>query len=114
MFDREMRYLAVSRRWMADYHLGDGDIRGRSHYDVFPEVSEEWKALHRRALEGEALRADEDCFVRADGMVQWLRWDVRPWYAADAIGGIVIFTEDITEKKRAEEALRATNCVSAQ
>ena len=109
MFDREMRYLAVSRRWMADYHLGDGDIRGRSHYDVFPEISEEWKALHRRALEGEALRADEDCFVRADGIVQWLRWDVRPWYAADgAIGGIVIFTEDITEKKRAEEALRAS------
>ena len=66
------------------------------------------KALHRRALEGEALRADEDCFVRADGTVQWLRWDVRPWYAADAIGGIVIFTEDITEKKRAEEALRAS------
>src|SRR5215831_16886410 len=109
MFDCEMRYLAVSRRWVADYHLGDGDIRGRSHYDVFPEISEQWKAVHRRALEGEAVRADEDCFVRADGSVQWLRWDVRPWYAANgAIGGIVIFTEDITEQKRAGEALRAS------
>jgi PAS domain S-box-containing protein len=109
MFDREMRYLAVSRRWMADYHLGDGDIRSRSHYDVFPEISEQWKAVHRRALEGEVVRADEDCFVRADGIVQWLRWDVRPWYSANgAIGGIVIFTEDITEQKRAEQELRAS------
>jgi PAS domain S-box-containing protein len=109
MFDREMRYLAVSRRWMADYHLGDRDIRSRSHYDVFPEISEQWKAVHRRALEGEVVRTDEDCFVRADGIVQWLRWDVRPWYSANgAIGGIVIFTEDITEQKRAEQELRAS------
>ncbi len=109
MFDREMRYLAISRRWMADYRLGDRDIRGRSHYDVFPEISEQWKAAHRRALEGEAVQADEDCFVRANGAVQWLRWVVRPWYAAEgAIGGIIIFTEDITEHKRADQALRAS------
>src|SRR6266540_1032303 len=107
MFDREMRYLAVSRRWMTDYRLGDRDIRGESHYALFPEVPERWKAVHRRSLEGEIVRADEDRFVRADGKVQWERWETRPWYAADgAIGGIVIFTEGITERKLAEEALR--------
>lgn len=107
MFDREMRYLAVSNRWIVDYHLGDADIIGRSHYDVFPEIPERWKAVHHRALEGEILRADEDRFVRADGTVQWVWWEVRPWYAADgAIGGIVIFAEDITEWKLVEEALR--------
>src|SRR5262245_61227131 len=52
MFDREMRYLAVSRRWMTDYRLGDRDIRGQSHYALFPEIPERWKAVHRRALEG--------------------------------------------------------------
>jgi len=107
MFDREMRYLAVSRRWMTDYRLGDRDLRGRSHYDIFPELPERWKAAHRRALEGEVVQADEDRFVRADGKVQWQRWETRPWHAADgAIGGIVIFTEDVTGRKLAEEALR--------
>jgi PAS domain S-box-containing protein len=107
MFDREMRYLAVSRRWMTDYRLGDRDIRGESHYALFPEVPQRWKAVHSRSLEGEIVRADEDRFVRADGKVQWERWETRPWYAADgAIGGIVIFSEDITERKLAEEALR--------
>ena len=107
MFDREMRYLAASRRWMTDYRLGDRDIRGQSHYALFPEVPERWKAVHRRTLEGEIVRADEDRFVRADGEVQWVRWETRPWHAADgAIGGIVIFSEEITDRKLASEALR--------
>ena len=106
MFDQEMRYIAVSRRWMRDYRLGDQNIVGRSHYEVFPEIPDRWKAVHRRGLAGEIVLAEEDDFVRLDGTVQLLRWEVRPWYeAGGAIGGIVIFTEDITERKRSEKAL---------
>ncbi|MEW6117026.1 MAG: EAL domain-containing protein [Nitrospirota bacterium] len=107
MFDREMRYLSASRRWMSDYGLDDRDLRGLSHYDVFPEIPERWKAVHRRALAGEVIRSDADRFERADGSVQWLRWEVRPWYHATGdVGGIVIFSEDITERKLAEETSR--------
>jgi light-regulated signal transduction histidine kinase (bacteriophytochrome) len=92
---------------MSDYRLEDRDIIGRSHFDIFPEIPDRWKAAHRRGLEGEVVQADEDNFVRMDGTVQWLRWEVRPWYTTDgSIGGIVIFTEDITERKQTEEALR--------
>ena len=106
MFDREMRYLQVSHRWMQDYGLCDDNIRGRSHYEVFPEITEIWKAVHRRGLAGEVVREDEDRFERVDGSFQWLRWEVRPWYsAANAVGGIVIFSEDITERKQAEVEL---------
>jgi PAS domain S-box-containing protein len=109
MFDTEMRYLSVSRRWMADYGLGDRNVHGLSHYDVFPEVSDSWNAAHRRGLAGEVLGEDADRFVRADGSVQWLRWEIRPWYdKRGEVGGIVIFTVDITERKQAEQALRAS------
>jgi PAS domain S-box-containing protein len=105
MFDREMRYIAVSRRWLQDYGLGGQDIIGLCHYDVFPEIGQAWKDVHRRALAGEVVRAEEDRFERADGSVQWLRWEVRPWRAADgSVGGIVIFTEDISLYKRSEIA----------
>lgn len=107
MFDREMRYLAVSRRWMTDYRLSEADVLGRSHYDIFSEIPERWKEMHRRALNGEILSAEEDYFIRLDGRKQWVRWELRPWYQADnVVGGIMIFTDDITERKEAEEALR--------
>ncbi len=104
MFDLEMRYLYASRRWLADYGLGDQQLRGLSHYAVFPDIPEIWKDAHRRCLAGEVLRSEDDRFVRQDGTVQWVQWEIRPWYnATGAIGGIVIFTEDITEKKIVEE-----------
>jgi PAS domain S-box-containing protein len=96
----------VSRRWRNDYGLGDRDLFRVSHYEVFPEVTEQWKEAHRRGLAGEILQAEADRFERSDGSVRWVRWEIRPWYSAGDVGGIVIFTEDITERKLAEEELR--------
>ncbi len=102
MFDRDMRYIAVSRRWVTDYRLGDILVLGRSHYEVFPEVPERWKDMHRRGLEGHIASVSEDYFERSEGPGQWLRWEVRPWFSADgSVGGIVIFAADITERKQA-------------
>lgn len=110
MFDTQMRYLAVSQRWLADYGFSGQDILGRGHYDLFPEIPARWEAIHRRCLAGAVERADEDAFTRADGRVQWIRWEIQPWKAASgAIGGIIIFSEDITARKQAMEALRASN-----
>jgi PAS domain S-box-containing protein len=107
MFDRDMRYLIASRRWLSDYNLGEHDLRGVSHYAVFPEITAEWKAVHQRALSGEVVLADSDKFLRADGSMQWLRWEVRPWRDASGnVAGIIIFTEDITARKQVEENLR--------
>jgi len=108
MFDRDMRYMYVSKRWTSDYSL-KADVIGRSHYDVFPEIPESWREIHRRALAGEVLRSEEDRFVRTSGDVQWLRWEARPWRTPTGeIGGIIIFTEDITKRRAAEEALKAS------
>lgn len=103
MFDRQMRYLVVSHRWLTDYRLEGMDILGRSHHEIFPEIPEHWKEIHRRGLAGEVMRADEDQFAREDGNIHWLNWEVRPWYAPNQeVGGIVIFSEDITARKEAE------------
>lgn len=110
MFDCEMHYLAASRRWYEDYALGQRPLIGRYHYDVFPEIGEQIKAIHRRALHGEIIRLDEDRFERLDGTVQWVRWEVRPWHTvAGEVGGIVIFSEDISRFKKAQEEIYRLN-----
>lgn len=108
MLDRDLRYLHVSARWRADYRLGEQDLVGRSHYDLFPQLPEAWRAVHQRALAGEVVTADPngERFVRADGTEQWLSWVVRPWRDGDGVvQGIVIFAEDLTERKRLEALL---------
>ncbi|XZF13745.1 PAS domain S-box protein [Chitinophagaceae bacterium MMS25-I14] len=106
MLDRNMRYIAASNVWKTSYRLGDQNIIGKSHYEVFPEIREEWKEQHQRCLAGEVLRSEEDFFVRQDGHTDWLRWEIRPWYENEHhIGGIVMFTEVITGQIEAREAL---------
>lgn len=109
MFDRDMRYLVASRRWIEDFRLGQTPIIGRSHYDVFPEIPESWREVHRRCLAGAIEKDDEAAFLRADGRIDWIRWEIRPWRQPDGrIGGIIIFSEDISAKKEGENALIAS------
>jgi PAS domain S-box-containing protein len=107
MFDTEMRYIAYSTRWLIDYRLGNKDLKGLSHYDVFPEIGEDWKAIHRKCLGGATETREEDPFPRGDGTEDVVRWGVQPWRRGSGdIGGITIFTEVITDRVRAREERR--------
>lgn len=102
MFDKNMNYIAASQKWRTDYRLKE-DIIGKNHYRLFPNISEEWKEIHRKCLGGEIHRKDEECFFREDGTEQWISWEVRPWYTEDdQIGGLVMHTADITQVKLVE------------
>jgi len=116
MFDCDMRYLQVSDRWCADHSIQSSQIVGRSHYEVSPDLPERWKEMHRRGFAGETLRCDEDRWDREDG-TKWFRWEIRPWWKLDgATGGILIFVEDISQRKQMQEALShvARRLVEAQ
>jgi PAS domain S-box-containing protein len=110
MFDTDMRYLAASRRFALDHQLAGGlpeSLIGRSHYDLFPDLPEQRRAVHRRVLTGETLSAAEDPFPRANGQVDFVHWEMAPWRRADGtIGGAVLFSEVVTGRVRAELALR--------
>jgi len=109
MYDRQMRFVAVSRRWLAEYRLGERNLIGLNHYEVFPQISDRWREIHRRCLAGAVEKCDEDPLPRADGSVDWLQWEVHPWRNENGeIGGIIIFSEQITERKQAQEALAAS------
>ena len=106
MLDRDMRYLQVSDRWCADYSIDSSQALGRSHYELLPDVPQRWKEMHRRALAGETLRADQDRWDREGSRTTWVCWEIRPWRTlSGVIGGILIFAEDITHRKEMEDAI---------
>ena len=101
--------MAVNRRARKEFGLGDRELIGLSHYEVLPWFPESLKDMHRRALAGETVESAEDRFERPDGTVGWGRSEALPWRSSDgAIGGIILFTEDITEQRKAEAALRVS------
>lgn len=116
MFDLDMRYIRVSQRWIDDYNLSSVEaVLGRSHYDIFPEIPDRWKEIHQRCLAGAIEKRDEDLFLRADGSEQWIRWEIHPWHdSGGQIGGIIVFSEDITSRKQAEVALRESEVFNRQ
>ncbi len=106
MFDTQMRYVAHTDRWLHDYHLPEESLIGRDHYDVFPDAPEHWKAKHQRILAGAVESSPEEVFRRADGSTNIIRWEVRPWHLEDnSIGGMMMLTEEISERKRLEQEL---------
>jgi PAS domain S-box-containing protein len=105
--DKEMKYIYVSQRYLDDYKVKEQDVIGKNHYDVFPDLPQKWRDVHLRVLKGAVESAEDDPYVREDGSVDWTRWECRPWYEADgSIGGLIVYTEVVTERKRAEAALR--------
>ena len=106
MFDRDMCYLSASDVWLDCHELRQRDIVGRSHYDLYPNLPQQWKEMHQRCLAGAIESCEEDLFPRPDGSIEWVRWEARPWYTdTDEIGGIIIFSETITDRKRQSAAL---------
>lgn len=107
MLDRKMRYLAVSQRWMTGYRLGGRNIEGLSDYEVFPEIPERWKAVHRRCQPGAIERCEEDPFPRRDGTIDCVGWEIRPCQRTDwDIGEIIIFSEPVTDAVRTRQELQ--------
>jgi PAS domain S-box-containing protein len=107
MFDTQMRCLQASDRWLIDYGLAGRDIVGLSCHEMFPGLPDRWKEVYHHVLQGAIEQCERDPIPRADGSVEWVQWEARPWRQPDGtIGGLILFTQFITERIHIEEALR--------
>lgn len=104
MFDTDMNYLLASERWMMEITDGNHRLQDRNHYEVLKNQPPHWLEAHQRALKGHTEKIEQDIFIRPNGKLDWIRWEVLPWYKADnAIGGVIIFIEMITQRKKVDE-----------
>ena len=103
LLNRDLRYIYVSKRFISVYKVMEKDVLGKLHYDIFPDVSDSWKEVYKRALNGEVICSDEDSFERKDGTRDLLRWECRPWYEVNgSVGGIILYTDVICPQKESD------------
>lgn len=116
MYDKNMVCIAVSQRWLEDYHLTDTDVIGKSHYDIFKNSAEEFRTLHQNAMHGAIERADRYVYrAEPDAPPQYITWEIRPWYQFEQeIGGIMIFTQDVTDMVNQQEELKLAKSQAEQ
>jgi PAS domain S-box-containing protein len=113
VFDCEMRYVAVSQRFLSDMAylfatkvFTPERVIGLSHYELFPNMPPRWRDIHTRVLTGEELTQEEDFLSAENRRPEWARWSMKPWRTADGrIGGALLFSEVITEQVESRRAL---------
>jgi PAS domain S-box-containing protein len=84
------------------------DLIGKTHIDFIPKKTvEEIKELHKRITPEAPVSTSESQFITEEGEVMWLQWRDRAIF--DDEGQILEYQgvgRDITERVRAEEALK--------
>lgn len=107
--DREGRLTRVNRQYERIFGFAPGEIIGRTEHELFPkEVADAWRKNDVAVMETRTPTKFEETAPHTDGM-HWYVSVKFPLLDSDGqvvgIGGI---STDISERKRAEEALKST------
>jgi len=106
--DSQFRYTFVNPA--AERHLGKtrADLLGKVIWEVCPDLlGTPWEGCYRRAMDGRATVVFEGF---REPQQRWNAIAVTP----EAEGGIVIHLTDVTERRRAEDALRERDAVLSE
>ncbi|NLT15041.1 MAG: PAS domain S-box protein [Clostridiales bacterium] len=103
--DKDLNYMYISRPYAEIFNVNPVEIIGKHHYEVFPELPQSNRDVHQRVLKGEVVSA-ENFYTESDGTERWMLWECRPWYEnSGEIGGIILYSEVITEQKQLKQQL---------
>jgi PAS domain S-box-containing protein len=104
MMDRDLNILAYSKKWIEEWGG-----------DTICEFSQNgWIEKINQALLGKDSSCDEDYVEFSNGHFKWLRWVIKPWRnSQNAISGVIIMVENITERKEAEMRMTQSSKLSA-
>jgi PAS domain S-box-containing protein len=107
--DKENRILRANKPAAESIGLSPQEIAGRSTYDLYPQDAAKYHADDLDVIRSgrPKLGIVESCQAGRD--TRWLRTDKIPYRnETGEITGVVVFAQDITDRKRAETELRLT------
>jgi PAS domain S-box-containing protein len=106
--DNHNNFIRVNRQACTDIGITYDKIEGHSAEELFPSFAQQYfeddlKVLNTRKPK---LGIIEQVNT-ASGEIRWVNTDKIPVFGNDGeVNGLIVFTQDITERKHAEEALR--------
>ena len=103
-------YLWANNNYMKGLNLGNNDFKGKTVYDFFPqELADNYKAEDKAIMESRESKTIEEKYIE-DGVETWAYKTKTPVIddKGNIIGLLGLFW-DITERKQAEESIRALN-----
>ena len=95
------RYICDSPSWRARYGI-DGDLTGRSHYEIFPAIPDVWKEEHRRGfVDGETSKSEGSvCFYNGNaGGEQCIEYALGLLPKENGKYGLIFLSIDVTEQE---------------
>jgi PAS domain S-box-containing protein len=100
VYDRDWRVTYANRKACEMSQMRQEDMLGRTEWELFPGIEDKpTTVLLKQAKEERKHTRIEDYYAPLD---VWYETNLSPL----SDGGVVVFTRDITQRKKAEEALR--------
>jgi signal transduction histidine kinase len=89
----EGKILAVTQVWLKDYNLEHDKIINQVYEQLPILLPPNWVGIKEQCLAGETLSSEVAEWVKADGSIHSVIWQVCPWYdRTGEIGGLIIQT----------------------
>jgi PAS domain S-box-containing protein len=108
--DRENRFLRVNRAFAESMGMPREQLEGRSMFDLYPrEQAEAYGRDDQQVIASGTPKTNIVEPVRIKNDVRWVQTDKVPYRDPQgAMIGVIGFSVDITERKRAEETLQSS------
>lgn len=107
----------ASDKWLTDFKLESCDVFGKPIPELFTRTGRDWENELHECLSGATDETTVHFNLDPDSNDTWLEWTCVPWYdERGQIIGLIIETDDITQRKRDEtqsnklQSLLKTTC----
>ena len=108
--DCHNRIIRANRLAAESIHRRVSEIEGQSTYDLYPEEAEKYYQDDLDVIEtGRRKLGIVELYQTAPGEKRWLQTDKVPYRGPEGnILGVLVFAQDITDRRQAEQALQAS------